>query len=215
MENKVTNTDYQKFVKVRDQKWETQICNPSQFFCLRFVFTIFYTDSFQVPLEKNHRHLKCQFSPKILTWPKSILYKDSEKWLISLPPKLCPSTTSFLKAHHTTSLGTQSKAFSKSTDTKYKFFFFCKILPLQLFQDKNGVCGSAFWHKSKLHLINVPLLSYQLINNSLSYIQNPICSFKSPIIPPFLRITFPITTIYRGAKSPFCWNNFFYYYLIY
>ena len=136
MENKDTNTDYQKFVKVRDQKWETQICNPSQFFCLRFVFTIFYTESFQVPLEKNHRHLKCQFSPKILTWPKSILYKDSEKWLISLPPKLCPSTTSFLKAHHTTSLGTQSKAFSKSTDTKYKFFFSAKYCPCNCFKIK-------------------------------------------------------------------------------
>ena len=33
-------------------------------FCLRFVFTIFCTGSFQVPPEKNHPHLKCRFPPK-------------------------------------------------------------------------------------------------------------------------------------------------------
>ena len=31
---------------------------------MRFVFTIFYTGNFQVPPEKNHPHLKCQFPPK-------------------------------------------------------------------------------------------------------------------------------------------------------
>ena len=36
----------------------------NHFFCLRFVFTIFYTGNFQVPPEKNHPHLKCQFPPK-------------------------------------------------------------------------------------------------------------------------------------------------------
>ena len=35
------------------------------FFCLRYVFTIFYTGSFQAPPKKNHHHLKCQFPPKI------------------------------------------------------------------------------------------------------------------------------------------------------
>ena len=35
-------------------------------------------------------------------------------------------TPSFLKPHHTTSPGTQSKAFSKSTNAKYKFLFFAK-----------------------------------------------------------------------------------------
>ena len=34
------------------------------------------------------------------------------------------SSTSFLKAHHRTSLGTLSRAFSKSTNAKYKFHFF-------------------------------------------------------------------------------------------
>ena len=54
-------------------------------FCLRFVFTIFYTGSFQVPPKKNHPHLQCQFLPKIPVWPKSLLYERSEKWL-SPPP---------------------------------------------------------------------------------------------------------------------------------
>ena len=48
--------------------------------CLKSVFTIFYTESFQVPPEKNHSHLKCQSPPKILIRPKSLLYKRSEKW---------------------------------------------------------------------------------------------------------------------------------------
>ena len=47
----------------------------------RFVFTIFYTWSFQVSPEQNHPYLKCQFPPKISIWPKSLLYKHYEKWL--------------------------------------------------------------------------------------------------------------------------------------
>ena len=35
------------------------------FFCLRSVFTIFYTGSFQVSTEKNQPQLKIQFPPKI------------------------------------------------------------------------------------------------------------------------------------------------------
>ena len=59
MENKDTNTEYQKFVRVGDQKWEIVeitiriIFLLFFFFGLRFVFTIFYTGSFQVPPEKN------------------------------------------------------------------------------------------------------------------------------------------------------------------
>ena len=34
------------------------------------------------------------------------------------------SSTSFLKVHHRTSLGTLSRAFSKSTNANYKFHFF-------------------------------------------------------------------------------------------
>ena len=84
MENNNTNTDYHKFVRLGDQKWEIAEITIGIiffFFCLRYVFTIFYTGSFQVPPKKNHPHLKCQFPPKIPIWPKSLLYERSEKWL--------------------------------------------------------------------------------------------------------------------------------------
>ena len=88
MENNNTNTDYHKFVRVGDQKWEiVEITIRIIFFCLRFVFTIFYTGSFQVPPKKNHPHLKCQFPPKIPIWPKSLLYKHSQKWLSPPSPR--------------------------------------------------------------------------------------------------------------------------------
>ena len=59
MENS-TNTDYHRFIRVGEQKWETvEITNGIIFFYLRFAFTIFYTGSFQVPPEKNHPHQKC------------------------------------------------------------------------------------------------------------------------------------------------------------
>ena len=89
MENKDKNIDYQKFVRVGDQKWEiVEITIRIIFFCLGFAFSIFYTRSFQVPPEKNHPHLKCrkcQFPPKISIWLKSLLYKYSEKWLRLTP----------------------------------------------------------------------------------------------------------------------------------
>ena len=52
MENKDTNTDYEKVLtgqKVRNCRNYSQY----HFFCLRFVFTIFFTRSFQVPPEKK------------------------------------------------------------------------------------------------------------------------------------------------------------------
>ena len=55
--------------------------NRNHFFCLRFVFTIFYTEVSEVIPEKNHPHLKSQFPPKIPIWAKSLLYKRSGKWL--------------------------------------------------------------------------------------------------------------------------------------
>ena len=87
MENKDTNTEYHKFVSVGDQKWDIVEITIGIFFflCVRFVFTVFYTGSFQVPPKKNQPNLKYQFPPKISIWPKSLLYKGSEKWL-SLPP---------------------------------------------------------------------------------------------------------------------------------
>ena len=51
---------------------------------MRFVFTIFYKVSFQVPPEKNHLHLNCQFPPKTPISPKSLLYKGSKNG--STPP---------------------------------------------------------------------------------------------------------------------------------
>ena len=49
------------------------------FVCSRFIFTVFYTGSFQIPPEKNRPHRKWRFPPKIPIWPKSLLYKPSEK----------------------------------------------------------------------------------------------------------------------------------------
>ena len=60
MENKDTNTDYQKVVTVGDQNSETVEITIG-IICLRFVFTIFYTGSFQVPPEKNYPYPKSQF----------------------------------------------------------------------------------------------------------------------------------------------------------
>ena len=68
MDNKDTNTDYQKFVKVGYQKGEIVEITIEIFFfffCLRFAFTVFHTGSFQVSPEKNHPHLKCLIPPKI------------------------------------------------------------------------------------------------------------------------------------------------------
>ena len=84
IENKDTNTDYQKFVRVADQKWEiVEITVGIIFFCLRFLFTIY--KEYSSPIEKNHTHLKCTFPSKILIWPKYLLHKCSEKWLIPPP----------------------------------------------------------------------------------------------------------------------------------
>ena len=50
-----SSTDYQKVVRVCGQK--VRHCrnyNQKHFICLRFVFTTFYTGSFQVPPEKSH-----------------------------------------------------------------------------------------------------------------------------------------------------------------
>ena len=63
------------------------------FACLRFVFIIFYTGSFQVPPEKKSPPRKMQFLPKIPIWLKSLpslLHKTSEKWLN--PPLPSPIT---------------------------------------------------------------------------------------------------------------------------
>ena len=62
---KIQKTDCQKVVIVGNQKSEiVKITVGIIFFCLRLVFTIFYTGSFELPPEKNYPHLNCQFPPK-------------------------------------------------------------------------------------------------------------------------------------------------------
>ena len=60
VENKDKNTDYQKVVRVRDQKWEiVEIVETT--FGIIFLFEIrihYFLYNFQVLLEKNHPHLK-------------------------------------------------------------------------------------------------------------------------------------------------------------
>ena len=56
-------------------------------------YILFHTGNLQVPLEKNQSLLKYQFPPKILIWPKSVLYKHFEKWL-------SPSLSHPLTRHH-------------------------------------------------------------------------------------------------------------------
>ena len=53
MENKDTNTEYQKFVRVLDQKCEIVELNSESFFCLRFLFTIFFYREFSSPTRKK------------------------------------------------------------------------------------------------------------------------------------------------------------------
>ena len=52
------------------------------------LYSIFLYRELSSPSWENHPHLKCQFPSKIRIWPKSILYKHSEKWLSPLPPSL-------------------------------------------------------------------------------------------------------------------------------
>ena len=68
MENKDTNTDFQKVVGVGDRKWEIAKSTIGIIFLFEIVSSISYKGS--------------QFPPQILICPKSFRYKHSEKWLI-------------------------------------------------------------------------------------------------------------------------------------
>ena len=81
MENKVTKRDYQKGVRLGDQKWEIVEITFGITFLFEICIHFFYTGSFLDPPKKNHPHLKWQLPPKILIWPKSLLCKPSEKWV--------------------------------------------------------------------------------------------------------------------------------------
>ena len=87
--NKNANTDYQKVVRVGNQKREIYKLQSESFFIWDSLLTIFYTESFQVPPEKNYLHLKCQFQPKIPIWSKSLLYEASKKMATTPSPKGC------------------------------------------------------------------------------------------------------------------------------
>ena len=88
MENKDTNTDYNKFFRVGGQKWEiVEITNEIFFFFFAWdLYSLFFVQGvFKSHLKKNHPHQKWQFLPKIPIWPKSLLCKCSEKWFSSSP----------------------------------------------------------------------------------------------------------------------------------
>ena len=81
-------------------------------FCLRFVFTIFYTGSFQVPPKKNHAHLQCQFLPKIPICQLRLSYMNVMKNGPAPPPTPSPIT--------------QGRGVRTMT-----YIFFCLFLPSQ------------------------------------------------------------------------------------
>ena len=85
MENKDTNTDYQKFIRVGDQTWE--ILGVFFSFCFAWdLYLLFFIQGVFMFHLKKSPHLKCQLPPKIQIWPISIQYKRSEKWLSPPPP---------------------------------------------------------------------------------------------------------------------------------
>ena len=65
MENKVKNTDYQKVVRVENQKLEIAETTFGIIFFVEDSYSLFFIQSFQLPPEKNYPHLECQFPPKI------------------------------------------------------------------------------------------------------------------------------------------------------
>ena len=71
-----------------EQKWEQLEITIIIYFSFEIHFHYFYICSeFSSPTWKNQHRPKCQFAPKIPIWPKSLLYKPSEKWLSPpLPP---------------------------------------------------------------------------------------------------------------------------------
>ena len=82
MEDKDTNTDCQKFVRVGDQKWDiVEITIGIIFFTWDLYSLCFIQGVFKSHLKKITPPLKCQFSPKTPIWHKSLQYKRSEKWL--------------------------------------------------------------------------------------------------------------------------------------
>ena len=81
MKNKDTKKDYQKVVRVGDQKSEIAETTFGTIFCLRFIFTIFLYKEFSSPTWKISPPPKMPIPTQITIWHKSFLYTRFEKWL--------------------------------------------------------------------------------------------------------------------------------------
>ena len=75
MENKDTNTDYQKFTRVRGQKWEIVEITIRIIFLLEISIHYFSYREFLSPTWKNSPPPKAPIPTQIPIWPKSLLYK--------------------------------------------------------------------------------------------------------------------------------------------
>ena len=105
------------------------------------------------------------------------------------------STSSFLKAPLTTSPGTRSKPFSKSTDAKYIFLFFAKYFPCNCRKIKlvftvplPGFKRNYVSSISTCRLINFPIIFSAVYR--IRYVN-------------FIPFPFLIIVVYTSAKFPF------------
>ena len=78
---------------------------------------------------------------------------------------------SFVKPHHTTSLVTWSKTFSKSADAKYNFFFFAKCFSCHCLKI---IMGFVFLHPG-MKPSSISSMSTCCLMNSLINFRNLIC----------------------------------------
>ena len=138
-------------------------------------------------------------------WKSHWLYSIiKHSYTLTVESQLTSSLVSnFLKALHT-SLGTWSKAFSKSKKMQSANSSFMPNISPITNQSKNSIWHSTSLHETNLYLINVPLLSYQLLNNYLIYLISVPCFLSFQYIP------FSLVKVYNSDKFPFCWNNSLY-----
>ena len=83
-----------------------------------------------------------------------------------------PPPPFLLKPKQITSLGTQSKAFSRSTNIKNNFSFLAEIFPRSP-QNKHSINSSSPWHKSILHFIYIYIYIYIYIPPHTNTHPNP------------------------------------------
>ena len=77
-------------------------------------------------------------------------------------------------SQHSTFRGTQSKAFSKSTNANIQFPVFCEILLMKLSKNENCICCTSTGAEAKLHFINVNCFTYDVFGHSFSNLKNMI-----------------------------------------